>query len=59
MKLKQLYKSKTLDLNAAYVALVALLGGLGIEVDPQIVALGAAVMNWILRFVTNKPLSEK
>lgn len=52
-------KSKTINLNAAGVALVPLLQAFGIMLDPTMVAAGFTLLNWILRSVTKKPLADK
>jgi len=59
MKIAQIFKSKTIDFNAGYMALIALVGALGYEIRPEVVAAGATLLNWILRFFTVKPLKEK
>jgi len=59
MTFKQIIKSKTIDFNAGYLALIALVGALGYELDPKVVAAGAMVLNWILRFFTTKALADK
>ncbi|MBW1803333.1 MAG: hypothetical protein JRJ85_21710 [Deltaproteobacteria bacterium] len=57
--LKRLLKSKTIDFNAGFLALVALVGALGYQLSPEIVATASAFMNWVLRAITKMPLSEK
>ena len=59
MEIKQIFKSKTIDFNAGYLALVALIGALGYEIKPEVVAAGATLLNWVLRFFTKVPLKEK
>jgi len=55
----KLLKSKTIDFNAGYAALIVLLSALGFEIDPKIVAAVAALMNWILRAITKTALMDK
>ena len=52
-------KSKTIDFNAICLAAFALLTGFGIEVPAEVVAAVVTIGNFILRFFTDKPLSEK
>ena len=56
---KQALKSKTVDINAIAVGVVATLSAFGIIIPPEAVAGIFAIGNIILRFVTKKPLSEK
>ena len=52
-------KSKTIDFNAICLATFALLKGFGIDVPAEVVAGVVTIGNFILRFFTDKPLSEK
>ena len=54
---KKWYKSKTLNFNAIYMALIAILTqGVGIVLDPEVVAAGGVLLNWILRLLTKEPI---
>jgi len=57
--IKRILKSKTIDFNAGYAALIVLLGALGFEMDPKIVAAVAALVNVFLRPFTTKALKDK
>ena len=57
--LKKLLKSKTLDFNAAVPALAGVLFAFGIEIPAEVVAGVLVVGNWILRFFTKGPISDK
>ena len=59
MKIKQLAKSKTLDFNAGIAALAALAMAFGIEIPAEVTTAVVILVNFILRFFTRKPLSEK
>lgn len=59
MKLSKLIKSKTIDFNVLVPAIAGLLNALGFSVPPEVIAGVLAIGNFILRFFTNKPLSEK
>jgi len=59
MTITQILKSKTINFNALYLALIAVMKSFGMEIDETVVAAGATLLNWILRAFTNKPLSEK
>jgi len=59
MTIVQIFKSKTLDFNTIVVALFALLTHLGIEVPAEVMTGVLAIGNYILRFITKKPLAEK
>ena len=52
-------KSKAINLNALYLAVIATLGAYGVELKPELVALGSMVLNIVLRMITDRPLSEK
>ena len=53
-------KSKTINFNAIYLALIAILTqGFGVEMSTEVVAAIQTLMNWILRAITKVPLSEK
>ena len=59
MSLLQLLKSKTLNFNVIVPALAGLAKAFGYSVPPEVVAGILAIGNFILRFLTEKPLSEK
>lgn len=59
MTFKQILKSKTIDFNAGYAAVIVLIGALGYVISPEVVAAGAMLMNWLLRVFTKVPLNEK
>lgn len=53
-------KSKTINFNAIYLALVAIVTkGFGYDIDPEIIAACQTLMNWILRYLTKEPMSAK
>ena len=53
-------KSKTINFNAIYLALIAIIQeGFGVSLDPAIVAAVQTIFNWILRYVTKEPMSAK
>ncbi len=54
---KKWYKSKTLNFNALYLALVAVVGAFGIELGPELVTAGGVILNAILRTITSEPLT--
>jgi hypothetical protein len=55
---KKWYKSKTLNLNAIYLAVIAgLTQGFGITISPELVAAGGVILNSILRVFTTEPLA--
>lgn len=54
---KKWYKSKTINFNALYLAVIAILTqGFGIVIDPAVVTAGGVLLNWILRFITKQPI---
>jgi hypothetical protein len=55
----KLFKSKTLDFNAIVLAAFALLKGFGFETPDEVIVAVVTIVNFILRFFTDKPLSEK
>lgn len=59
MTIVQIFKSKTLDFNVLVAALFALLNHLGVVIPAEVMTGVLAVGNYILRFVTKKPLAEK
>jgi len=59
MQAKQLFKSKTLNFNVFVGAAYALCQALGWEVSEEVLLSVATVGNFILRFFTDKPISEK
>lgn len=52
-------KSKTLNFNALVPALFGVLAAFEINVPPEVVVGVLAIGNFILRFFTEVPLSEK
>ena len=59
MTLKQILKSKTIDVNAVAVIFVPVLIFFGIDLSPEEVGYFFGVINIGLRFWTKKPVSEK
>ena len=59
MEAKQIIKSKTINANGLYVAVIAVLGAYGVPLKPELVALGQMVLNIVMRMVTKGPLSDK
>ncbi len=59
MKMPKFFKSKTINLNALYMALVAVAGAAGVEIDPELVAAGQTFLNFVMRYVTKEPISAK
>ena len=59
MKAKQLFKSQTLDFNILVPAIYAFLIAIGIDIPEDVMIGVLAIGNFILRFVTKKPLAEK
>lgn len=55
----KIFKSKTVDFNIICGTIFALLEGLGIEVPAEVVAAVLTIGNFILRFFTKGPLSDK
>ena len=61
-----IFKSKTIDFNGIILAIFAIVKGFGIEIPEDVmnatvqVVLGLVlIVNFVLRFFTDKPLSEK
>ena len=52
-------KSKTINYNGLYLAIVAMLPALGIAVKPELVAAGQTILNVVLRFMTESSLEDK
>lgn len=52
-------KSKTVNFNALFLALVAVSGACGISLEPELVAALQTLLNVILRFLTSEPLEAK
>ena len=60
MSIVKMLKSKTLDVNAILTLVVVIASQVfGMEIPPEVVAGTYAVINFILRFLTKKPISEK
>ena len=58
--IKQLAKSKSNEFNVVIApAIIMVLKAYGIEVPVEIIASAYAIVNFILRFITKKPLAEK
>ena len=57
--LKKLFKSKTIDFNIAAGAIVKILDAFGVTIPLDIVLSGFVLMNFILRCITSKSISEK
>jgi hypothetical protein len=55
--MKKWFKSKTINLNALLLAVVGVLGAVGYEVQPEVVAGIGTLMNVVLRFVTKEPIT--
>ena len=55
----KIFGSKTLNINAFIMALIGVAMAFGIEVPGEVSAGIVAVVNFILRFFTEKPISEK
>ena len=55
----KLLKSKTLNFNVLVPALAGVAVAFGITIPPEVVAGVLAIGNYILRFFTKVPLSEK
>ena len=52
-------KSKTINFNALFLAVIAVAGAFGFEMKPELVAALQTILNVGLRFVTDSPLGEK
>ena len=52
-------KSKTINFNALFLAVIAVAGAVGFEMQPELVAALQTRLNVALRFVTDLPLGEK
>jgi len=59
MDAKQLVKSKTLDFNVLVPAIAGLAMALGFPIPSAVIAGVLAIGNFVLRFLTKQPLSEK
>jgi len=62
--LNQTMSSKTVNLNALYMMAIGFANQYtqrkyGVDIPPEAVGLGAAILNIALRFITKRPLSEK
>ena len=55
----KLFKSKTIDFNILVPALWAFLTAMGVDIPEDVMIGILAIGNFILRFFTTKPLSEK
>lgn len=57
--LRKLLRSKTIDFNIAAGAIVKILDVFGVVIPLDAVLAGFVLMNFILRLITSKPISEK
>lgn len=55
----KIFKSKTIDFNILCGAVFTALTAFGIDIPAEVVAAVVTIGNFILRFFTNKSLSEK
>jgi hypothetical protein len=55
----KLHKSKTLDFNVIVPAIYGFVRALGYDVPEEVMVGVLAIGNFVLRFFTNKPVSEK
>jgi hypothetical protein len=53
------FKSKTINMNALYMALVAVSSALGIELGPELIAAGQTILNIVMRYITKEPMAAK
>ncbi len=58
-KLNQLRKSKTLDFNVLVPAIAGFLIAMGIDIPESVIVGVLAVGNFVLRFFTKGPISDK
>lgn len=59
-KLKQLAKSRTNEFNVIIApAVIGILTACGITVPVGVIIGGYAIVNFVLRWITKKPLAEK
>ena len=49
------WRSKTVNINALYLALVAVVSALGVQMEPELVSALQVILNVVLRAITNKP----
>ena len=55
----KVWKSKTIDFNVVVAALWAMVQSLGMDIPEDVMVGVLAVGNFILRFFTKEPVSEK
>lgn len=55
----KLFKSKTIDFNVIVPALWGFFIAIGIDIPEPVMVGVLAIGNFILRLITNKPISEK
>ena len=55
----KVWKSKTIDFNVVVAALWAMVQSLGMDIPEEVMVGVLAVGNFILRFFTKEPVSEK
>ena len=55
----KIFKSKTIDFNILIPAIYAFLTTMGVDIPEEVMVGILAVGNFILRFITKKPLAEK
>ena len=54
-----IFKSRTIDFNILIPAIYAFLKSMGVDIPEEVMVGVLAIGNFILRFVTKKPLVEK
>lgn len=59
MTMKPFWKSKTVIVNVVGAVALYFLGLEQVQADPEIVALVAAIVNIVLRFMTKQPVSVR
>lgn len=58
--LKKIFKSWTVDFNILYAAVITILTqGLGMTIDPELIAAIGALVNVLLRFKTKTAIKDK
>jgi len=55
----KVWKSKTIDFNVVVAALWAMVQSLGMDIPEEVMVGVLSVGNFILRFFTKEPVSEK
>ena len=54
-----IFKSKTIDFNILIPAIYAFLRSIGVDIPEEVMVGVLAIGNFILRFITKKPIAEK